>query len=168
MAKNPNIVRTFKVTYKIHFSEAKVARIVNHQLMDQLQLCTATSSLQNIFCLPSSTYKIFCPPAATNIENHPHPDKKRTLEDKDKIENPPKKKKGLGSIINTTGKRLFFPKGLEKKYCSDFLDANESCKHGDKCNFVHAVFPSGFSEKDREIFTKYINETEGLSFKNVS
>ena len=120
MAKNPNIVRTFKVTNKIHFSEAKVARIIHHQLMDQLQLCTATSSLQNIFCLPSSTYKIFCPSAATNIENHPHPDKKRTLEDKDKIENPPKKKKGLGSIINTTGKRLFFPKGLEKNIVLTF------------------------------------------------
>ena len=75
-----------------------------------------------------------------------------------------------GSIINTTGQRIIFPRGLEKKYCADFLDTSRYCSHGDNCTFVHAPFPQGFSDNDKQIFTKFINETEGLSFakKNVS
>ena len=61
------------------------------------------------------------------------------------------------------------PKGLGKKYCSDFLDTGKFCQHGENCYFVHAIFPTGFSDTDREIMTKYVNKTEGLSFqKNVS
>ena len=169
MAKNPNVVRKFKITNKIDIIDVKVARIIHHQLMEQLQLCTATSSLQNIFGLPSSSYKIFFPSTTPKINSLVQTDKKRPSEDKEKSDNPTKKKKlGLGSIVNTTGKRLFFPKGLEKKYCADFLDINEVCKHGENCNFVHAIFPSGFSDKDKEIMTKHVNETECLAFKNVS
>ena len=62
-----------------------------------------------------------------------------------------------------------FPRGVEKKYCSDFMDTGKSCQHGDSCNFVHAVFPNGFSDNDKTLITKHVNETEGLSFtKNVS
>lgn len=52
---------------------------------------------------------------------------------------------------------------MEKKYCSDFLDAGESCHHGDKCNFVHAIFPGGFTDKDKPIMVKFIENESGLS-----
>ena len=85
------------------------------------------------------------------------------------IENDNKKKKSFGSIINKTGERIMFPKNMEKKYCSDYLDTDKQCKHGENCNFVHAIFPQGFSDKDKEIMTKFVNETNGLTFaKNVS
>ena len=62
-----------------------------------------------------------------------------------------------------------FPQGLEKSYCSNFLDLRELCKHGENCHYVHAAFPSGFSEHDRSIMEKYVQETDGLSFaKTVS
>ena len=63
MAKNPNVARRFKITNNVDIVKVKVARIIHHQLMEQLQLCTATSSL------PSSSYKIFFPSAANKIDN---------------------------------------------------------------------------------------------------
>ena len=42
-----------------------------------------------------------------------------------------------------------FPKGLEKRYCADFLDCGGSCKHGESCHFEHALFPGGFSKVDK-------------------
>jgi hypothetical protein len=71
-----------------------------------------------------------------------------------------------GSIVNTTGKRLTFPPGLEGKYCSDFLDTKENCTRGEGCKYKHAVFPSGFIEGDVKIFRDYIDKTAGLSFSN--
>ena len=77
-----------------------------------------------------------------------------------------------GSIINKTGKKIYLPKGLENKYCSDFLDAGETCRRGDKCRFVHAVYPGGFTDKDKLIVDEFIKNEPGLSFnpncKNVS
>ena len=74
------------------------------------------------------------------------------------------------SWCGVTGKKIFFPAGLEKKYCADFLDVGETCKHGENCMFTHAVYPVGFSENDRAIMAKFVDETNGLSFKpkNVS
>ena len=98
-------------------------------------------------------------------------DKKRQLTDKDKnAVYDIKKKSASGSITNTTGTQLSFPKGMDKRYCANFLDTNAFCKHGRNCKFIHAVFPSGFTEKDKELMTKHVKETKGLSFKdkNVS
>ena len=60
-----------------------------------------------------------------------------------------KKYQGKGSISNTTGRKTYFLNGLEKNYCSVFLDVGEVCKHGDKCHFVHAVFPNSFTDSDK-------------------
>ena len=75
-----------------------------------------------------------------------------------------------GSITNTTGKKFWFPRGLEKKYCSDFLDDGATCRHAEKCIFVHAIFPSGFSKNDVPIMEEHIKNTPGISLskKNVS
>ena len=51
IAKNPNVVRKFKVENKISVREIQTARIMVKTLLEQLHLCTATSSLQMIFCL---------------------------------------------------------------------------------------------------------------------
>ena len=59
-----------------------------------------------------------------------------------------------------------FPKGLEKRYCVDYLDCSESCKHGESCHFKHALFPGGFSEVERDLMEKHINDTKGIIFKN--
>ena len=59
-----------------------------------------------------------------------------------------------------------FPKGLEKRCCADFLDCGESCKHGESCNFEHALFPSSFTQIDRDIMKKHVNDTAGIVFKN--
>ena len=71
-------------------------------------------------------------------------------------------------IINKTGKKIYFPKGMEKKYCSDFLDAGEHCRHGDKCNFVHAVFPGGFTDKDKSLMENFIENESGLSLNQYA
>ena len=63
--------------------------------------------------------------------------------------------------MNTTGKKINFPRGLEKKYCSDLLDTNRSCRH-EKCNFGHAVLPSGFTEKAKSLMEAHIKDTEGI------
>ena len=63
--------------------------------------------------------------------------------------------------MNTTGKKIIFPRGMDKRYCSDFLDSNRSCRH-EKCNFVHVVYPSGFTEKDKRLMDAHIKETEGI------
>ena len=74
-----------------------------------------------------------------------------------------KKRKLGGSILNNTGKRITFPKNLEKQYCRDFLDSNRICKHGNNCNFVHAIYPSGFTKNDKILMAKHIGDTDGLS-----
>ena len=171
-AKNPKIGRKFQIENTIDKNQVKLASIMHNNLIEQLQLCVATSSLQNLFAHPPTSFRLFCPALnATNTKqesaNIGYIDKKRTLSTNN--ENEPNKKRLFGSIINDTGRRIMFPRGVEKKYCSDFMDTGKSCQHGDSCNFVHAVFPNGFSDNDKTLITKYVNETEGLSFtKNVS
>ena len=65
---------------------------------------------------------------------------------------------------------FLFPRGLEKKYCSDFLDDGATCRHAEKCIFEHAIFPSGFSKNDVPIMEEHIKNTPGISLskKNVS
>ena len=159
MAKNPHVVRKLKIDNIIDPKEVKLSKIMFRSLMDQLQLCSATSSLQILFAQPTFSFKLF----------FPHHNQKRQLADKEKTEdNQPKKKRGFGSVINKTGKKVTFPKGMEKKYCADFLDVGEVCKHGDNCIFTHALYPNDFTNKDKALFKNHVDNTDGLSFKNVS
>ena len=57
---------------------------------------------------------------------------------------------------------------MEKKYCADFLDVGEVCKHGDSCIFTHALYPADFSDKDKTLFKNHVESTDGLALKNVS
>ena len=171
MAKNPKITRKYQITNMIDINEIRMARVMHNNLLEQLQLCTATSSLQNIFAQPATSFKLFCP--AQYKQNEISNSLKRTAASADlkSSDNDNKKKKlgSFGSIVNKTGDRIMFPRNMKKKYCSYFLDTDKQYKHGENCTFVHAVYPQGFSDKDKEILTKFVNETNGLSFaKNVS
>ena len=102
-AKNSHVVRKLKIDNTVDPSVFKLSNIMFSSLIDQLQLCSATSSLQLLFAQPTSTYKTFCP-----IANHK--EKKRVLEDKEKHNDyEPKKKKPYFSLVNTTGKKIFYP-----------------------------------------------------------
>ena len=160
MAKNPINVRKLKIENTIDIKEIRVGQLMLHNLLDQLKICSATSSLQILFAGPSYSYKMFFP------DVQPKHSKRPLLDDgkPNYLEN--KKRKTYGPIVNKTGKRITFPKGLEKKYCAEFLDANEFCPHGDKCSFSHAPFPGGFSVKDKELMIKHVRDTDGLSFKD--
>ena len=165
MAKNPKIGRRFQIENIIDKNEIKLARIMQTNLMEQLQLCAVTSSLQNLFARPATSFKLFCPTLAkvNSKQENTKETAKRSLTMSNT--NEPNKKRCVGTIINNTGQRITMPKGLSKKYCSDFLDTGKFCQHGEACSFVHAIFPSGFSDADKDIMTKHVNETEGLSFQ---
>ena len=155
IAKNPNIVRKFKVENKISVREIETARIMVKTLLEQLHLCTATSSLQMIFSSPPISYKVFFPVMK---------EKKRTftdnyVNDKESF----KKMKNSGSIQNLTGQRLMLPKELEKKYCTHYLDSGRTCNYGKNCRYVHAIYPTGFTQNDKVVMDKFIHETDGLS-----
>ena len=196
MAKNPKVIRKFKVENIIDPKEIKIGCIMHNTLLNQLQLCTATTSLQNIFATPTLSFKLFCPTLHSNLQeqsssyvntlkrkesdrNHDRAQGKFiTSRQFDKGQDNDKKQKleTRGSIINQTGKKIYFPQGLDQRYCSDFLDAGENCRHGEKCRFVHAVYPGGFTTKDKPIIDNFIKNEPGLSFnpqckvttKNVS
>jgi len=157
MAKNPKVIRKFKVENTIDPIEIKIGCTMHNALLNQLQLCTATSSLQNIFATPTLSFKLFYPSLHANLHNK-STNNKRNYNDNNndrsnKGQDNEKKQRTetRGSIINKTGKKIHLPKGLEKKYCSNFLDAGETCRHGDNCNFVHAVYPGGFTANDKQI-----------------
>ena len=165
MAKNPNVIRRFKVEGIINHEEIKIAIIMQSALMDQLQLCSATSSPQNLFAQPPTSFKTFCPDLfkkqdaiKSNKRPNPFPDDKNGGK---KVVTASK-----GSIVNETGKKIWFPSGLDKKYCTDFIDTSQSCRHGEKCHFVHAVFPTGFTKGDAKIIEEFVEKTDGLSFKS--
>ena len=142
---------------------------MHNNLMEQLQLCAATSSLQNLFARPATLFKLFCPTLAAKNPRSDNNNETSKRPFPSSNVNDPNKKRCMGTIVNTTGQRIIFPRGLEKRYCSDFLDTSRYCAHGENCTFVHALYPSGFTDADKEIVTKFVNETEGLSFqKNVS
>ena len=142
MAKNPHVSRKFKVENFIDSKEVRIVIIMHKSLIDQLQLCSATSSIQNLFAQPPSSFKLFCPAMNKIYETISHgggqkreyPEDKFARQEKraypaDKFprqEYDPKKRTTpmigdkKGSITNTTGKKVWFPRVLEKKYCSDF------------------------------------------------
>ena len=141
-----------------------MATIMTGNLIDQLQLCSITSAPQTIFSNPPASLKLFCP-HLISLHEDKLSGRKRPYPETPSV-NPDIKKQTInkGSIINTSGKKIFFPKGLKKKYCADFLDTNQTCKHGDSCTFVHAVYPQGFHEDDIKIIADHVNNTEGYSF----
>ena len=61
MSKNPNVVRKFKIEQVMQQDEVRMALMMHQSLMDQLQLCAVTSSPQNLFAQPPSSYKLFFP-----------------------------------------------------------------------------------------------------------
>ena len=124
-------------------------------LLEQLHLCTATSSLQMIFSSPPILYNIFFPVMKEN---------KRNFSENNVIEKESSKKMKQGSYIqNLTGQRLMLPKELEKKYCTYYLDSGRSCNYGKNCRFVRVIYPTGFTPNDKVIMDKCIQETDGLS-----
>ena len=71
------------------------------------------------------------------------------------------------SIVNATGKKLFFPPGLSQTYCANFLDTGESCRFGYKCNFKHCKFPKDFPSDDIASMMTLVSKTRGLSWNPV-
>ena len=159
MSKNPNVVRRFKMEQVVKHDEIRMGLMMHQSLMDQLQLCAVTSSPQNLFAQPPSSYKVFFPETKKEQLKRPNP-----FQDGE----PGKAQKvgEKGSIVNDTGNKLWFPKGLEKKYCADFIDTKTTCKHGERCHFEHAVYPTGFATKDIKIIDELVKNTDGLSFKS--
>ena len=137
--------------------------IMTKSLREQPQLCSLTCSPQNLFAHPPSSLKTFCPHLVTDEKKTLQGNgRKRPHEDKNKDPTPNEKHKGC--IINKTGKRILFPKGLSNKYCSEFLDNSTSCRLGDNCNFSHAISPHGFAKENIKPFKEYITKTEGYEF----
>lgn len=71
MAKNPKVIRKFKVENIIDPKEIKIGCIMHNALLNQLQLCTATSSVQNLFATPTLSFKSFCPTLYANFHDKP-------------------------------------------------------------------------------------------------
>ena len=166
MAKTPQVTRKFKITNTVEHKEVKMAILMQSTLMDQLQLCSVTSSTQNIFAQAPVSFKIFCPSLNKSTEPQTCPLQKRpySLLNREHIDERKKHKtEPKGAIINTTGRKIFSPRGLEQKYCADFLDSSSVCSHGNSCKFVHALYPKGFTKNDLPIIDKHIADTPGLS-----
>ena len=81
MAKNSKVIRKFKVENIIDPKEIKIGCIMHSALLNQLQLCTATSSVQNIFATPTLSFKIFCPSLSARLGKHEN-NQKRTSGDR--------------------------------------------------------------------------------------
>ena len=167
MAKNPHTIRKTKIDQTIDPKEIKVATMMKTNLLDQLQLCSATGSPQNLFAEAPSSFPILCPHLVeTTASPATNPKKRPIVEPK----TDPQPKKHREPILNTTGNRVVFPKGLSKRYCAVFLDSNSSCRHGDKCNFDHSVYPHGNPPDDIKLLKEHVESFDGLSFvdKKVS
>ena len=166
MAKTPQVTRKFKITNTVEHKEVKMAILMQSTLVDQLQLCSVTSSTQNIFAQAPVSFKIFCPSLHKSTVPQTCPLQKRpySLLNQEHIDERKKHKaEPKGAIINTTGRKIFFPRGLEQKYCADFLDSSSVCSHGNSCKFVHALYPKGFTKNDPPIIDKHVADTPGLS-----
>ena len=111
MAENPSIVRRLKMKNFIDPHEIRLATIMISTLINNLQVCSAISSLKVLFANTPSSFEVFCPHLvkttnnnnAGNINNGKRPGP--NVDGKNK-----QQRTGLGSIENTTGKRLFFSK----------------------------------------------------------
>ena len=163
MAKTPQVIRKFKVSNIVDHKEVKMVILMHSTLMDQLQLCSVTSSTQNIFAQAPVSFKIFYPSLYTLSEPLTCTLPKMQYKELTQTETYNKKSKGepRGAIINTIGKTIL-PRGLDKKYCANLLDSASICSHGNSCKFVHALYPKGFTNNDRSIIDKH-SDTPRLS-----
>ena len=59
MAKNSKVIRKFRVENIIDPKDRKIGYIIHNTLLNQPQLCTATSSVQNLFATPTLSFKLF-------------------------------------------------------------------------------------------------------------
>ena len=104
MAKNPHVVRKFKIENVIDAKEIKVGQIMFKTLLEQLQLCSATSSLQVLFAQPAILYKKFFPQFLQN-------DKKgNSLRKKKHPKTYPRRKKRTDQLSTKQAKDLCFHK----------------------------------------------------------
>ena len=155
-------MRKYKVENTIDPKEIYIANIMTKALLEQLQLCVATGTPQNIFGQPPTSLSTFCPHLQ---KKDTEPTKKRTPPEKEGKEEPSKRQVVTRrSIVNTIGKRILFPKGLKQRYCSDFLDTDSTCRLGDKCSTVHRIYPTSFSEEDLKLLEEHVRKSEGYSF----
>ena len=100
-AKNPTVIRKYKVKNIISYDDFNMSSLMISSLIDQLRLCTATGSLQVLFASPTSSFKVFCPNLIA-IETSKRPrENDKTPESKF-----PKREASKGSMKNTSGKRL--------------------------------------------------------------
>ena len=81
MAKTPQVTRKFKVDNTVDHKEVRMAVMMHNSLMNQLQLCTATSSSQNIFAQAPVSFKLFCPSLCKTLQSLTCPLIKRPYED---------------------------------------------------------------------------------------
>ena len=111
----------------------------------------APSSLQN-FC----PHLVVTKPSIDTGKKCPPPN--------DKDERNKQQRQTSGSLINTTNKRLFFPKGLKNRYCANFLDTSTTCRHGKNCTYLHVIWPSDFHADDIKIMTDHVKNTYAYLF----
>ena len=80
-----------------------------------------------------------------------------------KREVPTNRPEFTGPTINKSGKKIYFPPGLDERYCSICINSDMACQHVKDCNFKHALFFSGFTDKGVGIMMKFVEKTNGLS-----
>ena len=68
----------------------------------------------------------------------------------------------IGSIINRTGNKIYFPWTLKKKYCVNFADTENTCTRGITCLFDHTLSPSGYHEDGIVPMVNFIDEHKDL------
>ena len=120
-------------------------------LIRNLRITNITTQLGNVFTTPTLRYSLFfLKKDVDNSFNKNNKGNKREFdkdEDKQRPTNNDRNNNGkrkhrfqkkvksaddkfmTGSIINNLGNRLFLPNSLPMRYCREFLDAIEQCKH---------------------------------------
>ena len=71
-----------------------------------------------------------------------------------------------GSIINTTGRNVWFSLGLKLRYCSHFMDKSKVCDFGSKYKHNHTSFPSGLDSNDHKPILDFVKEIRGLKWSD--
>ena len=99
-------VRKFKNDGTVtKFKDIEIASLMITDLLHQLRLCTVTGSLHTLFAHPPTIFLIFCPHFS---KSEPL---KRKLQDDNDSGKRRSKSDNKESINNTTGRKLFMPKG---------------------------------------------------------
>ena len=73
LAKNSHVVREVKVSRTIDLKGINTSSLIMKNLLEQLQLCVATGSQQNLFARPPASFATFCPLLSRgNVNFSPH------------------------------------------------------------------------------------------------